>query len=180
MTKLDQPCTQAEFGALVGIAQQTVSEMVGEGILQSGAPLGHWLLAYCARLREQAAGRLGSGPDGLDLAQERAALAREQRRGLEIKNGVLRAEYAPVSLLGEVLASASQAVAEGFDHLPGQIRKACPNLPPAATDQVMSVIAGARNKWVKGTVELLAAKLITTDDDDDLQVAAGDEEPPTT
>jgi hypothetical protein len=48
------------------------------------------LLAYCARLREMAAGRQ-SDAGGLDLIQERAALAREQRIGHEIKNAVSRA-----------------------------------------------------------------------------------------
>ena len=73
----------------------------------------------------------------LDLGQERARLAREQRIGIEIKNAVLRGEYAPISLLAEVLASASQAVAERFDHLPGQIKRVAPTLPPAVIRQLL-------------------------------------------
>lgn len=151
--------------------------MVSRGVLENGAPLRQWLLAYCGRLREQAAGRIGSESGGLDLAQERAALAREQRRGIELKNAVLRGDYAAVSLLGEVLAATSQAVAERFDHLPGQVRKACPDLPPAAVDQVMTVIAGARNEWVRGTVALVGAGLTPGDDDDEPALVDGDDEP---
>lgn len=176
---LDQPCRQADFGALVGVSQQAVSDMVSRGVLENGAPLRQWLLAYCGRLREQAAGRIGSESGGLDLAQERAALAREQRRGIEVKNSVLRGEYAAVSLLGEVLATASQAVAERFDHLPGQLRKACPDLAPAAVDQVMTAIASARNEWVRSTVALVTASLDQAGDDEEPEVSGLDDEPRT-
>ena len=163
---LDQACRQADFGDLVGISQPVVSELVSKGVLDNGAPLRQWLLAYCLRLREQAAGRLGSEIGGLDLAQERAALAREQRQGIAIKNAALRGEFAPVSMLAEVLAAASQAVAERFDHLPGQLRKACPDLPPAAVDQLMTTVAGARNEWVRATVALVSATITEPGDDD--------------
>ena len=162
---LDQPCRQATFGELVGISQPVVSDLVSRGVLDDGAPLRKWLLAYCARIREQAAGRMGSEVGGLDLAQERAALAREQRKGIEIKNAVLRGEFASIQLLAEVLATASQAVAQRFDHLPGQLRKACPNLPAEAIEQVMGAIAQARNEWVAGTVALVSTSVSTTDDE---------------
>ena len=164
---LNEPCRQADFGALVGISQQAVSDLVSRGVLEDGAPLREWLLAYCHRLREQAAGRMGSESGGLDLAQERAALAREQRIGIALKNAVLRGEYAAVALLGEVLATASQSVAERFDHLPGQLRKACPDLPLEAVEQIQTVIAGARNAWVSGTAALVSTAIIDTDDSDD-------------
>jgi len=175
---LDQPIRQADFGALVGIGQPAVSDLVSRGVLEDGAPLRVWLLAYCGRLREQAAGRLGSVEGGLDLAQERAALAREQRMGIAIKNAVLRGDYAAVELLSEVLATASQAVAERFDHLPGQLRKACPDLPPSAVDQVMASIASARNEWVRSTVALVSASLEQPGDDEPELVGLDDEPRP--
>lgn len=173
----DEPCRQADFGALVGISQQAVSDMVSKGVLENGAPLREWLAAYCGRLREQAAGRLGSEVGGLDLAQERAALARAQREGIELKNGVLRGQFASVELLAEVLAAASQAVNERFEHLPGEVRKSCPELPQEAIDQVLEIIAKARNDWVKGTAALIAAQLADTDDDaDDVTSLQDDDE----
>lgn len=101
----------------------------------------------------------------LDLAQERAWLAREQRIAVEMRNAITRGEYAPIQLLGEVLAGASQAVAERFDHLPGQLRKSCPDLPQQALDQVMKTIAEARNEWVRQTVELVTAAIVATDEE---------------
>lgn len=176
---MDMPCRQADFGALVGVSQQAVSDLVSRGVLEDGQPLRQWLLAYCGRLREQAAGRVGATDGGLDLAQERAALARSQRVGIDIKNAVLRGDYAAVELLSEVLATASQAVAERFDHLPGQLRKACPDLPPAAVDQVMTAIAAARNEWVRGTMALVTASLDQAGDDDEPDLLALDDEPRT-
>ena len=165
---LDESCRQADFAALVGISQPAVSDLVSKGVLDNGAPLRQWLLAYCLRLREQAAGRMGSEVGGLDLAQERAALAREQRMGIEIKNAVLRGEYASIGLLSEVLASASQAVAERFDHLPGLLKKVAPDMLDAARDQVMATIAQARNEWVRETAALVSARVLAADDLPDL------------
>ncbi len=159
--------TQAGFGAAVGISQQAVSELVRAGVLVDGATAAEWLLAYCHRLREQAAGRMGADASGLDLVQERAALARAQREGIEIKNATLRGEFASVQLLAQVLANASQAVAERFDHLKAEVRLACPDLPPEATDRVLTVIAAARNAWVTETAELVARKLQPDDDEAD-------------
>jgi len=169
----DQPCTQAEFGHLVGIGQSAVSQLVTEGILPRDGTAAEWLLAYCARLREQAAGRYSDGP--LDLGQERAALAKAQREGVEIKNAVLRGEYAEISLLGQTLATASTAVAERFDHLPGRVRRACPLLPQKALEQVLTVIAEARNEWVTQTVELVRASWAEHDDDEPDDPATDDD-----
>ena len=70
-------------------------------------------------------------------------------------------------LLAEVLATASQAVAERFEHLPGQVRKACPDLPPVAIERVLAVIASARNEWVRQTAELVTARVLDDDEPDE-------------
>ena len=113
---LNEQGTQTALALLVGVTQPTISNLMSEGKLPSSGTLGELLQAYCARLRDQAAGRLGDSL-GLDLVQERAALAREQRIGQAIKNGVARKEYAPVGLLADVLGTASSAVVDRFDHL---------------------------------------------------------------
>lgn len=158
MVDLQRHITQAEFGELVGISQQAVSEFV-KGAALGPATAGEMLLAYCDRLREMAAGRASFETGGLDLVQERAALAREQRIGYEIKNAIARGTYAPITLLSEVLATANQAVVERFEQLPSMLRKACPDMPEAARDQVMQSIAAARNEWVSRTGELVVKQL---------------------
>ncbi len=171
MSKVDlsKPITQARFGELVGISQQAVSEFYKVAALGPGVSAGDTLRAYCDRLREVAAGRASAAGDGLDLVQERAALAREQRIGHEIKNAVASRTYAPIPLLAQTLASASQAVVERFEQLPGAMRRACPDLPQEARDQVMATIAAARNEWVARTQQLITDQLTSaaTDEPED-------------
>lgn len=126
------------------------------------------VLAYCERLRDQAAGRLGDEVGGLDLVQERAALAREQRIGQAMKNAIARSEYAPIGALADVLGMASSAVVDRFDQLEGSLRKACPDLPEEARATVMQVIASARNEWIRSTARLVTEQvdaLLESDDD---------------
>lgn len=161
---LTAPCTQAELAAIVGVTQQNISALMVEAKLPPAGSIGDLVHAYCHRLREQAAGRMGSEVGGLDLSQERAALAKTMREGHELKNAVTRGAYAPVTLLTEVLATASQSVSERFEQLPGQLKKACPDLPDAAREQIMVTIAGARNEWLRATLELMTKKLAADDD----------------
>jgi len=162
---MQQPITQAEFAQLNDISEARVSQLVGKGVIPAGAMGLQMQHAYVGRLREQAAGRVGNEIGGLDLANERAALAREMRIGHEIKNSVARGTYAPIGLLSEVLATASQSVVERFEQLPGMLRKACPDLPDSAREQIMTVLASARNEWVRATVALITQKVVGTDDD---------------
>lgn len=157
--------TQAEFGADVGISQQAVSELIRAGVLMHGHSERQWLLAYCARLREQAAGRLSADGLGLDLVQERARLARLQADAQDLKNAVARGEFAPIGLLTDVLAAASAGVVDRFDQLDGALRKACPDLPEAARIAVHQMLASARNEWIRATVELVDKRLDGMADD---------------
>ncbi|WP_240636167.1 hypothetical protein [Caldimonas tepidiphila] len=156
--------TQKEFADLVGISQQKVSELLADGILPREGTADQWLHAYCTRLREQAAGRLGE-VEGVDLAYERALLAREQREGQRLKNAIARGEYAPIGLLADVLGAASAGVVDRFDQLEGALRKACPDLPESARMTVMQVIASARNEWIRSTAKLVATRVDELADD---------------
>ncbi len=168
---LDQVISQSEFAQIVGVSEARVSQMVSEGVIARGDTAAAWLVAYCERLRDQAAGRLGE-TYGLDLVQERAALAREQREGQAIKNAVARREFAPVGLLADVLGQASSAVVDRFDQLEGTLRKACPDLPDEAKTAVLQVIASARNEWIRSTERLVADSV-----DAMLADVAGEDEP---
>lgn len=172
--------TQEEFGQVVGISQQAVSGLLADGVLDREGTAGVWLRRYCQRLREQAAGRMGAEGGGLDLVQERAALAREQRIAQALKNDVARGEYAPIGLLADVLGMASSAVVDRFDQLEGALRKACPDLPDDAQSTVMQVIASARNEWIRSTAKLVTESLDAMVEDeepdaDPAQVGEGDD-----
>ena len=176
---MSTPISQAEFAEMVGISEARVSQLMSEGVMARGETAHEWLLAYCERLRDQAAGRAGTETGGLDLVQERAALAREQRMGQAIKNAVARRDYAPVGLLSDVLGLAASAVVDRFDQLEGVLRKAVPDLADDAKTAVMGVIAGARNEWIRGTEKLVndAVDAMLVDGDDDSPLPPLDGEP---
>ncbi|MDP2172007.1 MAG: terminase small subunit [Rhodocyclaceae bacterium] len=104
-------------------------------------------IAYIRRLREQAAGRAASGD--LDLAGERARLAKEQADRVSMQNAVTRGELAPVILIEEVLTKAASKVAGIFDAIPGVIRRRLPALPEEALRLIADEIAKARNTVAK-------------------------------
>ncbi|QRF56582.1 hypothetical protein INQ48_25080 [Variovorax paradoxus] len=169
--------TQAEFAVLVGVSEAKASQLVGEGVIERGQTAHAWLLAYCERLREVAAGRASAEDGGLDLVQERARLARSQREAQDIKNAVARGEFAPIGLLADVLGMASSAVVDRFEQLEGALRKASPDLPDEAKATVQQVIANARNEWIRATEKLVVLEMdrLASDDDGSAEDALGEE-----
>lgn len=174
LPQLDAPISQEQFGIIVGVSQPVVSAMIASGTLQHGQTLGEWLSSYCRRLRDQAAGRDADG----SLAKERAALSRSQRLGQDIRNAKEMGEWAPIGLLGDVLALAAAAVTDRFDALEGDIRKACPDLPGEARDAVSKIIVSARAEWIRSTAELVDRALdgVTEEDPSDEPQAEADDE----
>lgn len=163
---LDKAATQADLAALVGVSQQAISALVQDGKLAFGGTVGEMLQAYCQRLRDQAAGRLGAEGGGLDLVQERAALARSQRVAQDMKNAIACGEYAPIGLLSDVLGKASSAVVDRFEQLEGALKRSCPNMPDDVRATVFEVITSSRNAWIKSTAQLVAASMNPDDADD--------------
>ena len=143
MFDLSQPMTQAAFGKLVGVSQQAIGNLVGRELLDMSMPGDAVLRAYCSHLRETAAGRAGGG--ALDLVEERALLAREQRLRLEMANAVTRRELAPVALIEEVLSKAGGKIAGIFDAIPGAVRRRVPALGADEIKNIAIEIARVRN-----------------------------------
>lgn len=135
--------TQAAFGALVGVSQQAIGSLVGRGILDTSVPGLQVLQTYCSHLREQAAGRAAGGD--LDLAKERAGLAKEQRERIAMQNAVTRGELAPVALLEEVLSKAGAKIAGTLDAIPGAVKRRVPSLSSDEIKNIASEIARVRN-----------------------------------
>jgi phage terminase Nu1 subunit (DNA packaging protein) len=162
VVNLSERITQAQFAELIGVSEARVSQMKADGLLRAGDTGAQWLLMYVERLREQAAGRL-SESGKVDVVHARALLAMAQCEGQEIKNAVARGEYAPISMLGDVLANASQAVVDRLEQISSQLRVNCPDLPPAALATVMEVVTSARNEMARKTTSLMA-DLLEADD----------------
>lgn len=188
MFDTEAPVVQAVVAAAVGVSKQAISALLNDGALPPCATNGELLFSYCDRLRQQAAGRLGGEIGGLDLVQERAALARSQREAQDLKNAVARGEYAPVGLLADVLGRAASSVVDRFDLLEGALRKSCPDISDDVLLAVLGVNAAARNEWLRATARLVdvyidqlaaedeegdaAEALPAFDDDDDIWTGA--------
>lgn len=151
MVDLSQPMTQTAFGDLVGISQQAVSDLVRRDVLSTGDAAGIWLHAYCAQLREQAAGRAAAGD--LDLAQERAMLAREQRERIAMQNAVTRKESAPVAQLESAVATIGRKIAAVLEAIPVNIKRRSKNLTAEDIDIIVTEITRARNIAAQAQLE---------------------------
>jgi phage terminase Nu1 subunit (DNA packaging protein) len=169
---LSQPYSPTIVARIIGVSHQAITKLAAEGVIPTTSTVGDAVHAYCANLREKAAGRYSEGP--LDLSQERAALAKAQREGVELKNAALRGTYAELALLERVLAASVGAVCERLDFLPAQIRMACPDLPQQALDVVTTAVAVARNDWARSTTSLVLDEAIP-DDDDEPELPLGEE-----
>jgi len=143
MVDLQSPMKQGDFGQLVGISQQAVSDLVRRDVLFPGAAGGMWLQQYCAHLREQAAGRAAAGE--LDLAAERARLARAQSERIEMQNAETRRESAPVVLLEIAVATMGRKVAAVLEAIPVKIKRRSKNLSAEDIEIITAEITKARN-----------------------------------
>lgn len=150
---LDTTCTQAEFGALVGVSQPAVSDMLAREVLQPGRTAGQWLLDYCAHLREQAAGR---GADG-ELAFQRSELARVSRERAEIKLALERREYAPVATLEQVLATIGRGIVGVLEPLHVNLHKLCPALTPEDLKLIQREVSRACDLAAAASLAMLEA-----------------------
>lgn len=168
VTDLGIPVTQAQFGELVGISQQAVSELVRRQILTEGRTAREWLIAYCEHLREVAAGR--GGESSIELAGERARLAREQADKIAMQNAVTRGELAPARVLEEVLGRAGSRAGRILETIPGEIRRRLPQLSSDDLASIARIVAKARN--LAATMSLADVDRDDDVDDDDVDVAA--------
>ncbi len=153
--------TQEAFGLLVGISQPAVSDLMTRGVIQAGDTGGAWLRAYCAHLREQAAGR---GADG-ELASERARLAREQADAVAMRNAQTRRELVPVALAEAALAHIGRQVATRLEAIVPQLRRRVPDMPPEALRYVEEEVARARS--AAAALKLADADQPDPDDEDE-------------
>lgn len=105
---------------------------------------------YIRQLRATAAGRAAAG--GVDLATERARLAREQADRVAMANAVTRGELTPTVVLEQVLAACASKAAGIFDAVPGIVKRRYPDLPSSAVDLIAAEIARARNLYAGMTL----------------------------
>lgn len=142
MNWLHEAVTQREFGAIIGVSEPAVSGLMKRGVIHAGDSAGSWILNYCTHLREQAAGR------SLELSEERAGLAREQKLLARIKKQRELGEWAPIANLTLVLSRVTAQMASAFDGIPVQLKRQCPELTAERLVSVREELGKIRNLLV--------------------------------
>lgn len=155
---LDKQSLQKDFAGIIGVSEAAVSDMIARGVIAQGDTLGGWLLSYCAHIREQAAGRMALGD--LDLATERARLAKEQADKIAYQNAMTRGELVPVAYLEEVLAKTSSRIAGIFDAIPVKLKRRAPHLTHDDITFIDAEIRTVRNE----VASMKLAKLFEQDE----------------
>lgn len=142
--RITQRPTQSEIAAHLDISDRRVRELATEWAIDSReVSLGEWRVRYLRKLREEAAGRAGSGD--LDLVSERARLAKVQADRIEMQNAVTRKELAPAELIEDILAHAGARAARLLDTIPGELRRRCPQLTAEDIGAIATTIIKVRN-----------------------------------
>ena len=135
---------QKEIAEHIDLSQPAVSGLMDRlGIDWKTSTIDEIRVAYIRHLREQAAGRAASGD--LDLATERARLAKEQADKVAMQNAVTRGDLAPVVMIEEVLTKTAARLAGIFDAIPGLVRRRVPSLRAEEVDLIAAEIARVRN-----------------------------------
>ena len=158
-----KPYKQHEFAKVVGVSEKTISLLVSKGVLHPGQILGEWIIRYTTHLREQAAGRATNGD--IDLATERAGLAKEQRLRLEMQNAVMRREYGPIIEMELGLADMLSMTGSKLDTIVGKLKKRSDVLTSDDLDIVSQVIADVRNDIAETTIDWFDAASEIDDED---------------
>lgn len=126
----------AEIAEWVGLHERQVRKLAERQVVERDGK-GQYRLkttvqAITVHLREQAAGRAGAAPDGLDLVQERAALARAQRIAQEAKNDLMLRQIVTHSDMERVIGPLLHSVRTAFLAVPSN---AAPRLAACKTPQ---------------------------------------------
>lgn len=159
-TRVIQRPSQAEIAEHLDISERRVREIATEWAIDSReVSLVAWRVRYLRQLREQAAGRAAAGD--LDLASERARLAKEQADRISMQNAVTRKELAPAELIEEILTRTGAKAARLLDTIPGELKRRAPQLTADDISAIAGVIAKVRN--------LAAAISLTSLEDDEDQ-----------
>jgi phage terminase Nu1 subunit (DNA packaging protein) len=119
----DSGRTVAEAARHIDIGQRRFFELLDDGAIirkgKEGYTLEEVRTAYIRHLRNVASGR--AGDSDIDLAGERALLARQQTESIALKNAVARGEYAAIDEVCRQVESEYSIVRERLLTIPGKV-----------------------------------------------------------
>lgn len=130
MSDFAQAMTAEQLGAVLGVSGRVVRELAQRGIIAKASrgqyPAAASIKAYCAHLREQAAGRAGS----TTLTAERIRIAKEQADKLAMANATSRGEMVPARDVEAGWAAVLREVRAAMLALPSRVHHLLPHLTP--------------------------------------------------
>lgn len=135
--------TLPEFANLVGVSATRAGQLRRNGVL-TGDTVPELVRSYCAHLREQAAGRASGG--SLDLAQERAALAKAQRERLEREAAVAARELLDAREVDLAVAAFAGVITKAMESWPGRL---APPLAACRTTAEASAVLVAATRDIR-------------------------------
>lgn len=140
--------TQQFIARHLDLNERNVRDFLGKvGLDHKQATLDEIRVAYIRHLREQAAGRMGTGETGLVLADQRARLAKEQADKQEMDNQERRRELIPAGVVMLVLSEIASRLNPVLDTIPARLSLACKGFTAEAKDIVQKELAAIRNEF---------------------------------
>jgi phage terminase Nu1 subunit (DNA packaging protein) len=114
---LSEVVTQRELAALLGISESRVSQLVSDGTIRAGEPVGAQVAAYCENLRAVAAGRA----ETTEITTERARLLAAQATREEMRLSEDRRELIRVDAVRAELARRYVTARDTLMSLPARL-----------------------------------------------------------
>ena len=149
----------AQLGHLLGLSPRRLRELAELGVLPR-TPRGRYpieaVAAYASHLREVAAGRAaevrdGNGGEVLDLATERARLAKAQREAVELRMARDRGDLVDAAAVKIGFANQVTAARNRLLGVPSEAKQRMPHLAIDEIEELEQLIAGALAEVADGT-----------------------------
>lgn len=153
--KPDKAVTATHLGGVVGISDRAVRELGRRGIVPRHAdgtyPIRASIRAYCAWMREAAAGRGQMGPKS-SLTAERLRLVREQADRAELANRATRGELVPAADVEAEWAAIATALRARLLALPARVHQRLAHLTAAEVEAIDREVRDALTELGGGTL----------------------------
>lgn len=137
-----------------GIDFRTFKKLGVEPVKKGGAGQSHWY-SFADVMRAwhtyQLSQHIIAGDDDddigtLDLKRETALKIRVEREGRQIKNDIMRGEYASIAMMEETLAAVAATMDGVLTTIPLRIKRKLPDVPTAVLRIVETEVIDAQNK----------------------------------
>lgn len=148
-------CSATQLGALLGLGVRRIRELAEGGTIPRARggryPVAAAVQGYVSRLREQAAGRLGADGEGLDLATERALLARSQRAAVELRLARDRGDLVDAGAVRLAYSAMVRAASSRLRGVPTTAKARIPTLTVRDVEILEDLLAEALTELASGT-----------------------------